>query len=121
MGNHVMSFFVIKCGITWGTCKATPKDNHTRTTFTRSNCPLVLLCKSKSSWSSDFSRLLRSCDTGTLGSPIAPGSSKGLSTGVLGLVTPNVKDGVYCLSLGNYVPGESEAFPNVDINVFSLK
>jgi len=54
-----------------------------------------------------------------LGSPIVPGSSKGLSTGDFDLTTPNVNDGVCCISSGNYVPGESEASLNVDINVFT--
>jgi selenocysteine-specific translation elongation factor len=45
--------------------------------------------------------------------------SKGLSIGDLGLVTLNVKDGVCCLSSRNYVSGESEASPNIDINVFT--
>jgi hypothetical protein len=39
--------------------------------------------------------------------------------GDLGLTTPNVNDGVYYLPSGNCVPGESEASPNVDINVFT--
>jgi hypothetical protein len=66
------------------------------------------------------SHRLRSCDTTTPGSPTVPGSSKGLPTSDIGLTTPNVNDGVCCLSLGNYVPRESKASPNVDINVFTI-
>jgi hypothetical protein len=62
---------------------------------------------------------LRSCDTTTFGSPTIPCSSKGLSACDLSLATPNVNDGVCCLSSGNYVLGESKASPNIDINVFS--
>ncbi len=86
------------------------------------SCVIVLwrcLAGSESGWGPDSSCRLHSCDTTTLGSPTILGSSKGLSTGDLGLTTPNVKDGVCCLSSGNYVPGESEASPSVDINVFS--
>jgi len=50
---------------------------------------------------------------------MVPGSSKGLSTGGVGLTTPNVNDGVGCLFSGNCVPRESGASPNVDINVFT--
>jgi len=39
--------------------------------------------------------------------------------GNLGLAILSVKDGVCCLSSRNCVPGESEASPNVDINVFT--
>jgi hypothetical protein len=86
------------------------------------SCVIVLwrcLVSSGSSWGLDSSRRLHSCDTTTLGSPTVPSSSKGLSIGDLSLETRNVNDGVCCLSLGNYVPGESEASPNVDINVFT--
>jgi hypothetical protein len=79
---------------------------------------IVLWCYlagSGSGWGPDSSRRLRSCDTTTLGSPIVLGSLIGLSTGALDLVTPNVNDGVYCLFLRNYVPGES----NVNINVLT--
>jgi hypothetical protein len=85
-------------------------------------CVIVLWCciaSFESGWSLDSSRRLRSCDTITLGSPTIPGSSKGLSTGDLSLTTPNLNDGVYCLSSGNYVLRESEASPNIDINVFT--
>ncbi len=86
------------------------------------SCVIVLWCclgGFESGWSPDSSCHLRSCDTTTLGSPTVPSFSKGLSTCDLNLATPNVNDGVYCLSSGNYVPGESEASPNVDINVFT--
>ncbi len=85
------------------------------------SCLIVLwryLVGFESGWGPDSSHHLRSCDTTTLGSPIVPGSSKGLLTCYLRQSTPNVKDGVYCLSSGNCVLGESEASPNVDINVF---
>jgi hypothetical protein len=74
---------------------------------------------SESGWGLDSSRRLCSYDITTFGSLTVPGSSKGLSTGDLGLITPNVNDGVCCLSLGNCVPEESKASPNVDINVFT--
>jgi len=74
-------------------------------------------------WGLDFFCRLCSCDTTTLGSPTIPGFSIGLSTNLLtnefGLTIPNVSDGVCCLSFGNYVPRESKAFSNVDINVLS--
>jgi hypothetical protein len=58
--------------------------------------------------------------TNTLGSPIGLGFPIGfsisLSTSELGLTTPNVNDGVCYVSFGNYVPGESKDFLNVDIN-----
>ncbi len=77
----------------------------------------------RSSWGLNSSRHLRSCDTTTLGSPTIPSSSIGLSTslsiGDFGLTTFNVNDGVYCLSSGNCVRGESKASPNVDINVLT--
>ncbi len=86
------------------------------------SCVIILwrcLGGSELGWGPNSSRRLRSYDTTTLGSPTVPGSSKGLSTGGVGLATPNVNDGVGCLSSGNCVPGESGASPNVDINVFT--
>jgi hypothetical protein len=50
-----------------------------------------------------------------LGSSI--GFVTSLSTRELGPTTPNVSDGVCCLSSGNCLLGELEASPNVDINV----
>ncbi len=77
------------------------------------------LTGSGSSWGLDSSRRLHNYDTITPGSSIVPGSSKGLLTGDLGLTTLNVNDGVCCLFSGNYIPRESKAFLNVDINVFT--
>jgi hypothetical protein len=85
------------------------------------------LVNSGSDWGLDFFCRLCSCDTTTLGSPIIPGFSIGLSTNLstnilaseFVLIIPNVSDGVCCLYSRNYVPGESKAFPNVDINVLS--
>jgi len=67
----------------------------------------------------DSSHLLCSCDTTTFGSPTVPSSLIGFSIGDLSLAIPNVNDGVCYLSSGNYVPRESEASPNVDINVLT--
>jgi hypothetical protein len=51
------------------------------------------------------------------------GSSIGLVTSLskheLGLTTPNVSDGVCCLSFGNCLLRELEASLNVDISVLS--
>jgi hypothetical protein len=86
------------------------------------SCVIILwrhLAGSESCWGPDSSRCLHSCDTTTFSSPTVLGSSKGLSTCDLGLTSPNVNDGVCCLSSGNYVPGQSKVSPNIDINVFT--
>jgi hypothetical protein len=87
---------------------------------------IILWCcfvGSGSCWGPNSSRHLCNCDTTTFGSPTVPNFSIGLSislsTGDFGLATPNVNDRVFYLSSGNCVSGESEASPNVDINVLT--
>jgi hypothetical protein len=81
------------------------------------------LACSRLGWSLDSPRHLCSCDTNTLGSPIALGSSIDLTTSLLtnefGPTAFNVNDGVRCLYFGNYVSRELKASPNVDINALS--
>jgi hypothetical protein len=76
---------------------------------------------SESSWNLDFSHRLRNCDTNTFGSPTILSSSIGLSTSLstsnFSPTILNVNDGVYCLSFENYVPRESEASLNININI----
>jgi hypothetical protein len=68
-------------------------------------------------WGLDSSHYLHSYDINIFSSLIILGYLIGLLIGELDLTTLNVSDGVYCLSSGNYVPRESKASFNVDINV----
>jgi len=71
----------------------------------------------KSSRNPDSSHHLHNCDTNTLGSPIIPTFSIGISTCELGLTSLDVNDGVCCLPSKNCVLVESKASRKIDVSV----